>query len=228
MGWELDGKDPNVDDFQPRKQAKVQQANGNLKSDESIKHFSKTYLVDEVLLRNYLDHLKFLDINKRKRAEKRQLQMQQDNNRQFADYDWLQLLNNGLLKKLKVSDLDKYLNHYGMKNSLKLKKPEKVQLIQGHITSTNVVNQIGPDSDSGQDFTDDAGDDDDDDGSDDDIVIADTRVSDDDESDEEDIDIDDKNQTADIDMDCSESVEAIFTTTRSGRFTTNWRASRFR
>ena len=81
---------------------------------------SAKHSVDEVILRDYLHHLQFLEINKRKRTEARQLKMQQASNRNFEDYGWFELLNNGLLKKLKVPELNKYLNHYGMKKSLNL------------------------------------------------------------------------------------------------------------
>ena len=81
---------------------------------------SAKHNVDEVILRDYLQHLQFLEINKRKRTEARQLKMQQASNRNFEDYGWFELLNNGLLKKLKVPELNKYLNHCGMKKSLNL------------------------------------------------------------------------------------------------------------
>ena len=122
---EVDGKDREVDDFQPRKQARDHVKKGNLDRDEDVKGFCDKYMVEEILLRKYLDHLNYLDIRKRKRAEKKLLQNRQDANRQFDDYDWLELFNSGLLKKLKVSDLDKYLNHFGLKNSLKLRKLER-------------------------------------------------------------------------------------------------------
>jgi hypothetical protein len=43
------------------------------------------------------------------------------------------MFNDGLLKKLNVSDLNKYLSHHGMVHSLKLRKAEKIRVIQGHI-----------------------------------------------------------------------------------------------
>lgn len=48
-------------------------AEGRLDTDEEIKQFSKTFFVSEVLVKKYVDHLKHLEINKKKRAEKRQL-----------------------------------------------------------------------------------------------------------------------------------------------------------
>jgi hypothetical protein len=44
---------------------------GKLGTDEEIKQFSKTFIVYEVLVKKYVDHLKILEINKKKRAEKR-------------------------------------------------------------------------------------------------------------------------------------------------------------
>ena len=112
-----------------RKHAKEQHAKGNLAEDQSITEFSKKYIVEEVILRNYLQHLEYLDMNKRKRAGVRQLKMQYANNRTFEECDWLKLLKNGLLKKQKVPELNKYLNCYDMKNALKLRKNEKLRVI---------------------------------------------------------------------------------------------------
>ena len=73
---QVDGKDRQVDDFQPTKHAKYHLKNGKLSSDEDIKCFCTKFLVEEVILRKYLDHLNYLDINKRKREEKMRLQNQ--------------------------------------------------------------------------------------------------------------------------------------------------------
>ena len=78
----VDGKERTTDDFQSRKQAKDYMAEGRLGTNEEIKQFSKTFIVDEVLVPIYIDHLKHLEINKKKRAaEKRQLKKQQQSNK---------------------------------------------------------------------------------------------------------------------------------------------------
>lgn len=192
-----------TDDFQPRKQARDYMAEGKLGTDEEIKQFSKTFIVDEVLVKKYAEHLKYLEINKMKRAEKRQLKTQQERNKKYEDYNWIALFNDGLLKKLNVSDLNKYLSHHGMMHSLKLRKTEKVRIIQGHIAS-----HLADPEDSSSSA----------DESCEDIVLNDTLAS---MSESETEKTDDESET-------EENIEDMFTTTRSGRITTNWRISRYR
>ena len=50
---------------------------GNLVDDKSINDLSKTYIVEEMILREYLQHPQFLEINKRKRTEEGQRKMLQ-------------------------------------------------------------------------------------------------------------------------------------------------------
>lgn len=192
-------------------------AEGKLGTDEEIKQFSKTFIVDEVLVKKYAEHLKYLEINKMKRAEKRQLKTQQERNKKYEDYNWIALFNDGLLKKLNVSDLNKYLSHHGMMHSLKLRKTEKVRIIQGHIAShladpeDNLFVEQNSD-DSSRDSSSSA------DESSEDIVLNDTLAS---MSESETEKTDDESET-------EENIEDMFTTTRSGRITTNWRISRYR
>lgn len=122
------------------------------------------------------------------------------------------------MKKLKVSDLDKYLNHYGLKKSLKLRKLEKIKVIQGHIATmsgkdeqevANADSEIDTDSNSDE--------------SGDDVVINDTLIS----NDNSDSESTNSDNDMDVGNDININVEDIFTTTRSGRITTNWRASSF-
>jgi hypothetical protein len=120
----INGAPRTVDDFQPRKQVKDNLQ--KLSTDEEIEEFSKKYIVDRTLLKKYLDHLKVLEINRSKRAEKREIEKRQQNKKTFEDYDWPVLLKDGLVKKLRVAELDKYLNHFGLCKSLHLKKTEKV------------------------------------------------------------------------------------------------------
>ena len=124
-----------------------------------------------------------------------------------------------------------------MKNSLKLRKNEKLRVNQSHIIS--IATQAGSDGaasftgtqlDSDDNSSDDDDDEDDDDRSDDDIVIDDTVISDDDDA-VDDLDVN-ESLGADLgdetDMDVSDNVEAVFCRTRGGRIATTWRASLFK
>ena len=83
-----------------------------------------------------MEHLQILEINKRKKAEKKQVYLTEQKNKTYKDYDWMTLFNNGSLNKLKVNELDKYLHYHKLCKSLKLKKREKVNFIKAHIAST--------------------------------------------------------------------------------------------
>ena len=55
----------------------------------------------------------------------------------------MELFEEGLLSKLKVNVLDKYLSNYKLQGKLKLKKAEKVRIIQRHIATTHVELDAG-------------------------------------------------------------------------------------
>ena len=91
-----------------------------LSTDEEIEEFSKTYIVDITFLTKDIDHLKLSEINRSKRAEKRKIEKGEQNSKTYKDYYWTVLLKNGLVKKLRVTELDKYLNHFGLCKSFHL------------------------------------------------------------------------------------------------------------
>ena len=202
----LNGVQIDVDAFQPRKQAKDLIAAGRLRTDDESKNFSQKFIVDEALARKYVEHVKVLETNKRKRAEKKRLMAQLEKDRRYDEYDWISLFNDGLLKKLTVADLNKYLLHNKMVHCLKLKKAEKVRIIQGHIVSTSNNEANFEEWEDGQDDVSSISSND----SDYDIVLCDTNMSDDQQSSD----------------DSGDNVENIFTKTRSGRIVTNWRISK--
>lgn len=175
----------------------------------------------------YVDHLKRLEINKSKRAEKRKIAKEQENNKTFKDYDWPALLKDGLIKKLRVTELDKYLNHFSLCQSFHLRKPEKVKYISAHIASTMLNLTVVPAQDDLTTDSDSSDEDLESESSDNDLVFADTAdidmesSADEIESDECDMEYDE------CDNDSQENVEEIFTKTRSGRVATNWKASKF-
>ena len=89
----------------------------------------KKFIVDKGKLKKYIDHLAVLDVGRKKRAEKRKEMLEME----ISDYDWQKLFNDGSLSKFKVCELDKYLRNYNIRSTHKLKKKDKVRLIQRHI-----------------------------------------------------------------------------------------------
>jgi hypothetical protein len=228
---EVDGEARAIDDFQPRKQAADQMKERKLESEEQLDTFSKKFIVEKTKLRKYTEHLTYLEIKRKKRAENRKQMSEQEQQKTFLEYNWLELFEKCLLSTLKVHVLDKYLSHYKLQGKLKLKKAEKLCIIQRHIATTHMKLGTGgedqPLVDMDQVDTDqpcdtesetnselDSGD------SANDIVLADTYLSDSSSGSEE-------HETA------NDATEAstLFTTTRSGRITvntTNWRAAQYR
>ena len=67
------GSNREVDDYQPRAQAKKRFQNDTLKLEdaEAIKSFSKTFAVEENLTRKYLEHLEYTQWKKRSEERRR-------------------------------------------------------------------------------------------------------------------------------------------------------------
>ena len=163
------------DDWQPRHHIKKKFAEGSLKleDEEAINLFSKRFIVQEELVRAYLQHLINLERLKKLRKADKQQKKKQTEEKRFEECDWETLSRTGQAQKLLVHELDKYLKHFDL--SLKGKKPDKVRRILVHICSkkqediASFAAQIPPpnapdgaDSESSAEETD----------SDEDIVIA--------------------------------------------------------
>ena len=103
-------------------------------------------------MKKYVQHLQILEINKRKRADIRKIQQQEQESKRYEEYEWTKLFEEGELKKLKVKELDKYLIHHNLRKSLNLRKKESVTLnISSHIASSRLQTETPPqpdDSDS--------------------------------------------------------------------------------
>ena len=97
-------------------------------------------------MRKYVEHLTHLSIKRQERAEQRVHKAQQEKGKDYSDYDWKNLFEEGMLAKLTVNALDKYLTHFNLKNTLKLRKAEKFQAIQRHVIATMDTGQNGNNS----------------------------------------------------------------------------------
>jgi len=97
-----------IDDYQPRAQTKryVKEGNLTLEDSDSIVEFSKTFAVQELLVRKYLEHLQYLEVKKSKRKDDRKRQRETDSQKKYADYNSEEMFIAGTLKKLKVSALN--------------------------------------------------------------------------------------------------------------------------
>ena len=198
-------------------------AQGMLKSENDFEHFCRTFACEKILVKKCVQHLQILEINKRKRADIRNIQQQEQESKRYQEYEWTKLFEEGELTKLKVKELDKYLIHHNLRKSLNLRKKEKVTLISSHIASSRLQTETPPqpddsDSDSDEGVLSESGQSD----SDDDTAAA-SSSSDSSEEDEDET----LEQMSHDDGADDENIEAIFTRTKYGRLATNWRASNF-
>ena len=101
--------------------------------EEVIETFSREYVADKKLVEKYIQHLKYLDIKKRKREETRKKQKMVDANKGMKDYDWERLYQEGKLKRLNVSVLDMYLREKNLKVPKGTLKKGKLELVTADI-----------------------------------------------------------------------------------------------
>ena len=94
----------------------------------------------------YLNHLDSIRIRKEKRQDVRKHNREANKEKEFDEFDWVDLFRSGLLKKQTVNFQDRYLHHYQLKHAENFKQPAKVNS-QGHIATTFVsVNEAGDDA----------------------------------------------------------------------------------
>lgn len=130
----------NVDDWQPRMQLVkwFDEKKINTSDPESVSTFSDKLIVKPKLVLDYLHHIEVKAFRKEKREQEKATEKQKANNKAFGDYQWQQLVQNiNELKKLRVSELDKYLHHHNLGDHLKKRKGEKIILIQNHFISSH-------------------------------------------------------------------------------------------
>lgn len=182
-------------DYQPRAVMKKLFDEDKLSQPEEIKEFCDKYVVSFSSTQAYLHHLKGLKQMKEIRSNQRSANKQERNDKTVEDYDWNKLVDDGLLGKLTLVDLNKYLIHHQL--SVAGKKADKVRRIIAHVSSSfeNKELDINPTSDESD--------------SDEDIVLAEIGSSDAEED-----EVDQNEQMVVVEQTNRNSVE---TRTRSGR-----------
>ncbi|EDO34713.1 predicted protein [Nematostella vectensis] len=126
------GNDRGPDDWQPRANIKklFEQKKLSLEDNEEIKKFSQAFIVDEKYVRSYLEHLSSLETISKIREKQRKDARQERKKKEVSDYNWQELIENGKLPSLVVSELDKYLIHYNLSKTGK--KKDKIRRITVH------------------------------------------------------------------------------------------------
>lgn len=122
------------DDWQPRVQISKAFREGKLSLEDqpaAIQTFAEKIGIEKKLVTDCLGHCQELqtlaDIRKRERTSKREVAKAKS----CDSYDWLSLVLSGKINNLKVHELDKYLENYGL--SKKGRKMDKVKAISCHV-----------------------------------------------------------------------------------------------
>ena len=97
---------------------------------DTIKSFSTKYNVDEKHVITYVNHLKDIDIRKDIRTRAAEEQRRQEAERTYKDFRWDTLIEGGKVEKLRVRELDLYLNKHGL--STVGRTLDKVKAIRCH------------------------------------------------------------------------------------------------
>ena len=72
---------------------------GLLNEPSAIEQFSKEYIDDVQLVKNYVCHLQNLQLKKKKREESRKKLQKEEKSKTYDDYNWLVMYREGQLKK---------------------------------------------------------------------------------------------------------------------------------
>ncbi len=85
----------------------------------------------ERLVREYLEHLKNLELGRQLRTRQRERERIETKAKIYEDYDWNMLVEERELGKLKVFELDKYISHHKLQTIGK--KADKIRRITAHV-----------------------------------------------------------------------------------------------
>ena len=110
-----DGVPRKNDDFLPRPNIVEHFEKGLLTVDneEEIEKFSNTFIVEKEYIKEYLQHIINLKRSKEIRENERSINKMKLIEKHYKDYDWTLLTSlKERMNKLRVFELDKYLNYY--------------------------------------------------------------------------------------------------------------------
>ena len=109
-----EGTQREADDFHPRACLRaLHKEKAIIVNDAaSIEAFSNIYIIEGSLVKDYLAHLKYIEMMSEKQKQEKQTKNQQEDRIPCDDFDWYKMLDDGTLKKQCVAILNKYTDHY--------------------------------------------------------------------------------------------------------------------
>ena len=104
------GEPRSVDDWQPRANIKKLFNAGkiSLQQQDEITKFSETFYVKREYVVGCVEHLTNLQLMQQIRERTREAEQNRGKRKTCEEYDWLDLVLQGQLNKLKVQELNKY------------------------------------------------------------------------------------------------------------------------
>ena len=130
-----EGTQREADDFHPRACLRaLHKEKAIIVNDAaSIEAFSNIYIIEGSLVKDYLAHLKYIEMMSGKQKQEKQTKNQQEDRIPCDDFDWYKMLDDGTLKKQRVAILNKYTDHYQLPLVRDKNKPEKLRAIIKHL-----------------------------------------------------------------------------------------------
>ncbi|CAB3986840.1 RNA-directed DNA polymerase from transposon X-element [Paramuricea clavata] len=130
------GNRREVDDFHPRARLRAlhKEKAINVEDALSVKAFCNKYIVEENLVKSYLEHLNHLEMMNDKRKTETRDKNLQENNMSCEDFDWQKMFNEGTLAKQHVCILDKYIEKYNLSAVRNKKKNRESQCYRPSFT----------------------------------------------------------------------------------------------
>ena len=103
-----DGKRREVDDYHPWARSKqVHKKNEiNIENNASVQTFCNRYIVEESLVKRYLEHLNHWETMSDKRKMGNKNKNLRENTMSYEEFDWMEMLNNGTLAKQRACVLE--------------------------------------------------------------------------------------------------------------------------
>ena len=140
------------DDYLPRKCLKDlydKHSDSIINDRDTIKSFCTKYNVDEKHVITYVNHLKDIDIRKDIRTRAAEERRKQEAGRTYKDFQWNTLIEGGKVEKLRVRELDLYLNKHSL--TTVGRKLDKVKAIRCHYYRHNNEDVIAEELSSDED-----------------------------------------------------------------------------
>ena len=107
----------------------------NIEDSASVQTFCKRYIVEESLVKKYLEHLNYLEMMRDKREMEKKNKNLKENTMSYEEFDWMEMLNSGTLAKQRVCVLEKYIHKHNLLVVKGKNKPQKVNTIMDHFWS---------------------------------------------------------------------------------------------